>query len=161
MFQNCLKFHSPNGSWNYVEIPLVVFMPNITTNYAITYANCLPLCFRHRNRIGKHPSVERGRLDQVRSCITMLTRSRAFFIASILRTIRPGLFSKTGNTLESSVEVVKPPLEDMGDGKTKTATFAMSWFWFPEAQFGCAHGVVRTKVGYTGGSKPFPTYTSL
>ena len=58
--------------------------------------------------------------------ITMLTRSRAFFIASILRTIRPVLFSKTGNTLESSVEVVKPPLEDMGDGKTKTATFAMS-----------------------------------
>lgn len=58
--------------------------------------------------------------------ITMLTRSQTFFIASILRTIRPVLFSKTGNTLESSVEVVKPPLEDMGDGKTKTATFAMS-----------------------------------
>ncbi|XP_015769672.1 PREDICTED: peptide methionine sulfoxide reductase-like, partial [Acropora digitifera] len=34
-------------------------------------------------------------------------------------------------------------------------------FWFPEAQFGCADGVVRTKVGYTGGSKPFPTYYSL
>ena len=76
--------------------------------------------------LGPGYPVERGRLDQVRSCITMLTRSRAFFIASILRTIRPVLFSKTGNTLESSVEVVKPPLEDMGDGKTKTATFAMS-----------------------------------
>ncbi|XP_041457585.1 peptide methionine sulfoxide reductase-like, partial [Lytechinus variegatus] len=34
-------------------------------------------------------------------------------------------------------------------------------FWFPEAQFGCAPGVVRTKVGYTGGSKKFPTYYSL
>ena len=76
--------------------------------------------------LGPGYPVERGRLDQVRSCITMLTRSRAFFIASILRTIRPVLFSKTGNTLESAVEVVKPPLEDMGDGKTKTATFAMS-----------------------------------
>ena len=39
IFQNCLKFHSPNGSWNYdnFEISLVVFMPNITTNHAITY----------------------------------------------------------------------------------------------------------------------------
>ena len=145
------KYHS----WYLCQISLQIML--LPMQIAYHYA----LCFRHRNRIGKHPSLRRGRLDHVRSCITMLTRSRAFFIASILRTIRPGLFSKTGNTLESSVEVVKPPLEDMGDGKTKTATFAMSWFWFPEAQFGCAHGVVRTKVGYTGGSKPFPTYTSL
>ena len=141
------KYHS----WYLCQISLqIMLLPmQIAYHYAFDTA------------IGKHPSLRRGRLDQVRSCITMLTTSRAFFIASILRTIRPGLFSKTGNTLESSVEVVKPPLEDMGDGKTKTATFAMSWFWFPEAQFGCAHGVVRTKVGYTGGSKPFPTYTSL
>ncbi|EDO46404.1 predicted protein, partial [Nematostella vectensis] len=34
-------------------------------------------------------------------------------------------------------------------------------FWFPEAQFGCAPGVVRTKVGYTGGQKEYPTYHSL
>ena len=44
MFQNCLKFHSPNGSWNYVYSiskyrALVVFMPNITTNHAITHTN--------------------------------------------------------------------------------------------------------------------------
>ena len=37
--QNCLEFHSPNGSWNYVY-SLVVFMPNITSNHAInTYTN--------------------------------------------------------------------------------------------------------------------------
>ena len=46
IFQNCLKFHSPNGSWNYVlhnnlEISLVVFMPNITTNHAITHTNLI------------------------------------------------------------------------------------------------------------------------
>ena len=35
IFQNCLKFHSPNN----FEISLVVFMPNITTNHAITYTN--------------------------------------------------------------------------------------------------------------------------
>lgn len=44
---------------------------------------------------------------------------------------------------------------------TKKATFGMSWFWFPEAQFGCAPGVIRTKVGYAGGSKVNPTYHSL
>lgn len=44
---------------------------------------------------------------------------------------------------------------------TKKATFGMSWFWFPEAQFGCAPGVIRTRVGYAGGSKVNPTYHSL
>ncbi|XP_011403212.1 PREDICTED: peptide methionine sulfoxide reductase-like, partial [Amphimedon queenslandica] len=34
-------------------------------------------------------------------------------------------------------------------------------FWFPEAQFGCAPGVLRTKVGFTGGKKKGPTYYSL
>ncbi len=37
----------------------------------------------------------------------------------------------------------------------------MSWFWFPEAQFGSAKGVIRTRVGYAGGSKKNPTYYSL
>ena len=74
------------------------------------------------------------------------------------------------------------------DVTTKKATFGMSWFWFPEAQvffffvnfvyiywkwpyvlkpnflppqFGCAKGVIRTRVGYAGGSKKNPTYYSL
>ena len=34
--------------------------------------------------------------------------------------------------------------------KTEKAWFGMSWFWFPEAQFGCASGVVATRVGFTG-----------
>ena len=34
-------------------------------------------------------------------------------------------------------------------------------FWFPEAQFGAAKGVLRTRVGYAGGTKPSPTYYSL
>lgn len=44
---------------------------------------------------------------------------------------------------------------------TKKATFGMSWFWFPEAMFGCVPGVIRTRVGYAGGSKVNPTYHSL
>lgn len=45
--------------------------------------------------------------------------------------------------------------------ETERATFALSWFWFPEAQFGCASGVIRTRVGFTGGSTEFPTYHNL
>jgi len=37
----------------------------------------------------------------------------------------------------------------------------MSWFWFPEAQYGCAPGVIRTRVGYAGGSKANPSYRSM
>ena len=42
IFQNCLKFHSPTAreiTYNNFEISRVVFMPNITTNHAITYTN--------------------------------------------------------------------------------------------------------------------------
>jgi len=45
--------------------------------------------------------------------------------------------------------------------KTKKATFGMSWFWFPEAQFGSAPGIIRTRVGYAGGTKDKPSYYSL
>lgn len=47
------------------------------------------------------------------------------------------------------------------DVATKKATFGMSWFWFPEALFGCAPGVVRTRVGYAGGTKVNPSYYNL
>merc|ERR1712106_910888 len=44
---------------------------------------------------------------------------------------------------------------------TVRATFGMSSFWWPEAQYGCAPGIVRTKVGYSGGTTPDPSYRSL
>jgi methionine-S-sulfoxide reductase len=50
-------------------------------------------------------------------------------------------------------------LADGGD--REVATFAMSWFWFPEAQFGSAPGVLQTRVGFTGGKKKGPSYYSL
>ena len=89
-----------------------------------------------------------------------MSRGTALLV-SLLQSFRSISSIKTGNTLGTTVEIVRPPPEDMADGDTKTATFAMSWFWFPEAQFGCANGVVRTMVGYTGGTKAFPTYTNL
>jgi len=44
---------------------------------------------------------------------------------------------------------------------TKKATFAMGCFWSPEPLYGVAHGVIRTQVGYTGGTLKNPTYHNL
>lgn len=44
---------------------------------------------------------------------------------------------------------------------TETATFALGCFWGPDAQFGALDGVVRTRVGYAGGTATDPTYHDL
>jgi len=49
----------------------------------------------------------------------------------------------------------------MNNSKFELATFACGWFWNPEASFGCVEGVVRTKVGYTGGTTINPTYHNI
>ncbi|KAF5765886.1 putative peptide-methionine (S)-S-oxide reductase [Helianthus annuus] len=43
----------------------------------------------------------------------------------------------------------------------KTAVFSLGSFWRAESVFGCLDGVVRTTVGYAGGSKSNPEYRSL
>lgn len=43
----------------------------------------------------------------------------------------------------------------------RTALFALGCFWGPDARFGALDGVVRTCVGYAGGSTPHPTYRDL
>ncbi|MFC6730206.1 peptide-methionine (S)-S-oxide reductase MsrA [Natronoarchaeum mannanilyticum] len=45
--------------------------------------------------------------------------------------------------------------------ETRTATFGMGCFWGPDARFGAVEGVVRTRVGYAGGTTADPTYHSL
>ena len=44
---------------------------------------------------------------------------------------------------------------------TETATFGLGCFWGPDARFGAIDGVVRTRVGYAGGTDPDPTYHAL
>ncbi|PSQ41215.1 peptide methionine sulfoxide reductase [Halobacteriales archaeon SW_12_71_31] len=44
---------------------------------------------------------------------------------------------------------------------TETAAFGLGCFWGPDAQFGALDGVVRTRVGYAGGTTPEPTYRDL
>jgi peptide-methionine (S)-S-oxide reductase len=52
-------------------------------------------------------------------------------------------------------EAALPPSE------TQTATFGLGCFWGPDARFGAMEGVVRTRVGYAGGTAPDPSYYSL
>ncbi|QAU11484.1 peptide-methionine (S)-S-oxide reductase [Halorubrum sp. BOL3-1] len=49
----------------------------------------------------------------------------------------------------------------MDGAETATATFGIGCFWGPDAQFGAMDGVVRTRVGYAGGTKIDPTYHAL
>jgi peptide-methionine (S)-S-oxide reductase len=44
---------------------------------------------------------------------------------------------------------------------TDTATFGLGCFWGPDARFGAMDGVVRTRVGYAGGTTSDPSYHSL
>lgn len=54
-----------------------------------------------------------------------------------------------------------PPLDLIPSNATETATLAMGCFWSPDALFGSLEGVVRTRVGYAGGSTENPTYWDL
>ncbi len=67
-------------------------------------------------------------------------------------------FKKDGGDLVTG-EV--PPIDKDVPKRTKTATFSMGCFWGPDALFGSKDGVVRTRVGYAGGSKEDPTYRNL
>ena len=57
---------------------------------------------------------------------------------------------------ELSPDAAAPP-----SGATETATFGLGCFWGPDARFGAIEGVVRTRVGYAGGTTPEPTYHDL
>ncbi|MFW6102242.1 MAG: peptide-methionine (S)-S-oxide reductase MsrA [Chloroflexota bacterium] len=54
-----------------------------------------------------------------------------------------------------------PPIDTSAPAQTETATFALGCFWAPDSIFGSLDGVVRTRVGYTGGTTESPTYYSL
>jgi peptide-methionine (S)-S-oxide reductase len=45
--------------------------------------------------------------------------------------------------------------------ETERATFGLGCFWGPDATFGALDGVVRTRVGYAGGTKTDPSYRTL
>lgn len=54
------------------------------------------------------------------------------------------------------LDAVAPPRD-----RLETATVSMGCFWGPDARFGTLEGVIRTRVGYTGGDALRPTYEAL
>lgn len=55
----------------------------------------------------------------------------------------------------------RPALDAAAPERVETATFALGCFWCPDGKFGVIPGVVRTRVGYAGGTQPDPTYRLL
>jgi methionine-S-sulfoxide reductase len=53
------------------------------------------------------------------------------------------------------------PAEAQASDKIETATFALGCFWGPDGRFGILPGVIRTRVGYTGGTSKYPTYHNI
>ncbi|MFB6230989.1 MAG: peptide-methionine (S)-S-oxide reductase MsrA [Salinibacter sp.] len=60
-------------------------------------------------------------------------------------------------TLETDV----PPMDRAVPTDTVHTAFALGCFWRPDALFGALDGVVRTCVGYAGGTTPDPTYDDI
>jgi methionine-S-sulfoxide reductase len=65
--------------------------------------------------------------------------------------------TQAGRDLDTKI----PPIDVSAPSKTETATFALGCFWGPDSLFGCTKGVVRTRVGYSGGTLDNPTYDNL
>ena len=61
----------------------------------------------------------------------------------------------------ATIQKKLPSLDAAAPAETRTATFALGWFWGPDSRFGSLDGVVRTRVGYSGGRKENPTYRSI
>jgi methionine-S-sulfoxide reductase len=55
----------------------------------------------------------------------------------------------------------RPSIDADAPARVETATFALGCFWCPDAQFGILPGVVRTRVGYAGGTTLNPTYRNI
>ena len=55
----------------------------------------------------------------------------------------------------------RPPLDRAAPDDVATAAFALGCFWAPDARFGAVDGVVRTCVGYAGGTTAAPTYDTI
>jgi peptide-methionine (S)-S-oxide reductase len=89
----------------------------------------------------------------------------AILIAAILAGIIIGCpkedttmdFTKNGVIPDAQI----PPIDASAPAQTETATFALGCFWAPDSLFGSLDGVVRTRVGYAGGTTESPAYHNL
>ena len=61
---------------------------------------------------------------------------------------------------QTTIKEVEEGLYQNGQ-RLELATFGMGCFWGPEARFGSMAGIVRTRVGFAGGTTPSPTYRQM
>lgn len=59
------------------------------------------------------------------------------------------------------MENIYPAIDLNIPKRLEEATFALGWFWGPDARFGLTKGVYKTRVGYAGGAKKNPNYHDL
>ena len=76
------------------------------------------------------------------------------FIALLLTFI---IFSFASTTQAADI----PLDQELKTAESETATFALGCFWGPDASFGALEGVIRTRVGYAGGTTENPTYKMI
>ncbi len=67
--------------------------------------------------------------------------------------------SQTSTILDSKSKI--PTIDLSAANKVETFTCALGCFWAPDCKFGVTKGVVRTRVGYAGGTTDNPTYHNL
>lgn len=64
-------------------------------------------------------------------------------------------------TTNVTAETDIPYDQRLNQNETEKANFALGCFWGPDSSFGALEGVIRTRVGYAGGSKLNPTYQAI
>ena len=72
--------------------------------------------------------------------------------------------TNASNGIEAILETTTPdPLlnPEYEIQEAQTATFALGCFWAPDGLFGIIPGVIRTRVGYSGGTSESPTYRNI
>ncbi|KAJ4714233.1 Peptide methionine sulfoxide reductase [Melia azedarach] len=92
--------------------------------------------------------------------IPMVLSERILFLSYLSLLVITILFADTALCIRFP-DRISDAVKDQSDVTLKTAVFALGSFWRSEAVFGCLNGVVRTTVGYAGGSKINPEFRSL
>lgn len=90
----------------------------------------------------------------------MAAPSAAAGVAAVIGALILLVAGVSGARLPARGGAVRGALLPRG-GAPATAVFALGSFWRSEAAFGCLPGVIRTSVGYAGGSKANPEYRNL
>lgn len=80
--------------------------------------------------------------------------------------VLPGLAvdAQATNESEADRDIMGKALPTIDKNPPKvfdTAAFGLGWFWGVESQFGIIEGVIRTRVGYAGGTTDSATYRNI